>query len=592
MYILLRQAFLFSILCVCSAAFLSQSRPVHAAEKKSQRLVCLQAVKTDSHRVRLTTQQKNPTVPNEKTYILECVSTPKGQICTTGNADTHPELGWDSNLQELKNIADYSFQGIYKTDGTPIEQLETPIVSNAQGAIEAVEWQSVTSQATFHTFYALNFYEPKIVQDENTSSQKQGTFELIQDTSDCASLRWDPYGIVFDSQTLEPIPGARVSLTEKKENGFVPINIPGVASVITTKEDGVFNFVVPDGVYKLSASHSSYLPQPADLATMNANYSKIYSDIYPVENTTNEIVQMAGVAQHRDIPLSPQQNTKGVYPLTVMDYYQSLEKFKNTVVIKGRVSHPFARVKVYTFQGNSTEKARYLQVQIQADKSGVFKVEVNLSILNPAERIGGLEFEKVNFTNPLSQNPAEKIFSQLFHLIFKQVEAQQQTTVALSLEPIANSLDGYAYDATGKIIPNAVVGVYLTFAKQPYYESVADENGYYKITSEFLPSMPFVLQYKDSKGVVTQTTVSTFLTQNSKYIESGAVKPFLYKDLKGNTATTPTVTPVKVVKNDIIVPQQSDQTVAFIVVVIIILLFGIIGTVVGVHLINKKNRTR
>lgn len=598
MNVLLRRALLFFTLCFANATFISQSS-VMAAEKQSQRLVCLQAVQcntpgancleNDSHRARLTMLQKSPAVPNEKTYILECVSSPKGLLCTTGNADAHTQLGWESNLAELKSNVDYSFEGIYKADGTQINQLNNPLVSNTQGTIDAVEWKSSTGNATYHTFYALNFYEPKVIQGEETSSQQQSTFELIQDTSDCVSLRWDPYGIVFDSQTLEPIPRVRISLSEKKDTGFIHANIPGVSNSITTKEDGVFNFVVPDGVYKLNATHPSYLPLPTDLTTVNNNYAKIYSDLYPVANSTNEITQVGGVTQHRDIALAPQQNTVGQYPLTVMDYYQTLEKFTNNLVIKGRVSHPFTRVKVYTFQGDSTQKARYLGTQIQADKMGLFKVQINLSTLNPGERIGGLEFEKVSFTTPLSKNSAATLFSKLFHLLFKQVEAQQINSVDLPLEPIANSLDGYAYDATGKIIPKAVVGVFVGQAKQPYYETVADENGYFKITSEFLPSMTYSLRYKNERGVIIESSVSKFLTQNSKYIESSAANPFLYKDAKGKTAI-PMITP-NVIKNGIIVPKQADQTTAFIVVVVLILMFGIIGTVVGVHLINKKHTT-
>ncbi len=602
MYTLLRRAFLFSFIGCISASIMVHNQAVFAAEKTAQRLVCLKPVRCDTpgigckenspHRVRLTMDEKNPTVPNEKTYVLECVSTAKGQICTTGNADTLPELGWETSLAELQKAANYSFQGIFNIDGTPIDQLQNPLVSDTKGTIVPVEWQSSTNESTFHTFYALSFYEPKNLTGDDSTSQKQGTFDLLRDANDCTSVRWDPYGTVFDSQTLEPIPGAKVTLQQKKDTGFVIADIPGVLSTITTKEDGMFNFVVPDGVYKLDASHPSYLPVPTDLTAININYSNIYSDLYPQANSTNEITQSGGVAQHRDIALNPQPNTKGIYPIKVMDYYEGLSKLTNTLIIKGRVSHPFTRVKTYIVNSETNEKVRYIQTQIQADKAGVFAIQINLSVLKPGERIGGLEFEKVDFTNPLSQNKVFQIFSRIFHSIIPAVSAQVtkvQTTADLPIEPIVNALDGFAYDGSGKVIPNATVGVYLSFSKKPYYETTADEKGYFKISSEFLPSIPFTLQYKNANGVATNTTLSKFLAQNSQYIQASSINPFVYKNVKGQVIIpTATVTPVKTVNNDIVIPEQKNEQIAFMIVVVIILLFGVIGTIAGVYIFNSK----
>ncbi len=603
---LLRRPFLLTFGVLISAFFLLQNHPVSAAEKMSQRLVCLNPVRCDTqgsscsekspHRVSLTSDKKNSAIPNEKTYIIECVSTPQGLLCTTGNADTLAELGWDTNLADLKKTVGYEFQGLFQTDGREVLQLQNPLVSDGQGKIPPLEWKSATSDSTFHTFYALNFYQPKNLNPQDSTSQKQSTFDLIQDTGDCTSLRWDPYGTVFDSQTLEPIPGAKVTLYEKKDTGFVIANIPGVSSTLTTKEDGGFNFVVPDGTYKLDAFHSGYLPLPTDLTTININYSKIYSDLYPPTNANAEITQKGGVTQHRDIPLNPQPNTKGQYPIKIMNYYQNLSKFSSTLIIRGKVSHPFTKIKIYTTTGAGTEKSRYLPSEVQADKTGSFTVQIGLSILQPGERIGGLEFEKVNFTNPLSMNHLQKFFANVFSAFIPEVSAQDkpvQTTVDLPLEPIVNSLDGFAYDSAGKVMPNATVGVYLNSAKQPYYETVADSKGYFKISSEFLPSMPFSLEYKTAAGVVVKTTVTKFLTQNSQYIKASTINPYLYKDSKGKAPSiTPTAAPGKTVNNPLIVPKKQNQQLAFMVTIVIILILGLIGTIVGVYVINKKDRTK
>ncbi len=601
-----KKLFFIISLFICTISIIQIKNTVSAAEKKSQRLVCLKPVSCNApgsvckeksvHRVRLTTEKDNPLIPSTETYIIECISTAKGQICTTGNADTHPQLGWETSLKQLADSVDYEFQGLFSEGGVSISQLKNPMVSDNQGMIAPVEWKSRTGPETFHTFYALNFYDPTVLAGQDSTSQKQGTFDLFRDTSGCTSIRWDPYGIVFDGKTLEPIPETSVTLSQKTDSGFVTADIPGVESEIITKADGGFNFVVPDGVYKLDASHPLYLPLPVSPASLNPDYVKMYSDIYPPATGSDEIIQSGGIPQHRDIALNPKPNTVGRYPISVLDYYQNLNKFTNTLLIKGRVSHPFAKGRVYTIQGANTEKSRYLELQIDADKTGLFTVQINLSSLIPGERIGGLEFEKADFVKPLSQNFIKQLFGAILHSIIPPVSAQENTSstsAVLQLEPVVNYLEGFAYDSKGKVIPNAEVGVYYPYSVQPLYETIAQENGFFVITSEFLPSMPFILKYKSEDGAVTEAPLSTFLTQNSTYLEVSAINLYQYKDAIGNSVA-PTGSSVQNggAENNLIVPKERNQQIAFIIVVIIILLFGVAGVVLGYYYFSRKHTAR
>ncbi len=567
----------------------------YAVEKNAQHLVCLQAVRCDNanaacvggnspHRVRLTSEAQYPALPAKATYIVECLSTKQGQICTTGNADSLATIGWNSSLPDLKSLAGYNFEGLYKAGTSPVNQAEQPLVSDSKGTIEPLEWQSSTTDSTYRTFYALNFYEPKVLQGNGQSSQQQGTFDLIADNSDCTSLQWDPYGVVFDSKTLEPIPGTRINLFQKNSTGFVLANIPGVTSSILTRGDGVFNFVVPDGVYKIEVAHPNYLPFPADFNTINPAYAKIYADLYPDQGINMDIVQMKGIQQHRDIPLTPKQGTIGTYPIQVMDYYQILQKFNSILVIKGRVSHPLTKIKVYT---NASPK-KYLPVETRAAKDGTFKIEINMTSLPAGEYVAGLDFEKTNLLELVSQNKITHILSFFYRYFFKEVSAEEQTTT-LVLDPIPNTLEGFAYDKNGKVLPNAVVGIYLPFSEHPFYEITADSQGYYKITSDYLPPVAYTIQYT-GVGQTVNLSTAEFLLQNEKYLQSKDINPFIRTNSKGAVVVQTPSTSSEDQSTSLKAPEPRYKSPAYYLVIIAILLFGIFGTVLGVYLINKKNK--
>lgn len=569
----------------------------------------------NGHRVRLTAKSDAKLLPNADTYIVECLATTIGQVCTTGNTENDTRIYGKDNALALKTSDDYQFQGVFKSDG--VTAASAPLKSKASGDIDPVEWQSY-SKGNARKFLALNFFDP----NEGNSllgrgAEQQGTFsfEVQSNTKDCVSISWDPYGRVFDSKTLEPIPNASVTLLKKKANGLYSQLLSGeilggaIENPYMTNESGYYSFVVPDGTYKLSASNQNYI-FPSDRANLNEEYIKAYSDLYPA-STGVEIVQ-AGTVQHRDIPLDPKSGIGINYPVKLLNYFYNLDKSTNKILIEGLVSHPLARLRFYSIKPKgefSQLLIRYkLLKSIQADRFGKFKTEIDQSSFEPTEVFGDMELEKVDLTNnTTSKQPMlKKLFS---------VEAAQSSINIIRFNPILNSLKGFAYDAKKNILPRVTVGVYLTYANKPYYETKTDEKGYYEIPSERLPNSPYNIKYSTIIGGLQTTSTSKFVAQNNVYLEKNKIdlntnkgsrkdpsiaknpldtdlkdtltksgdKNFFSKSEGTNFSTSPSVKQPSLTQGSL---QNNSRL--LIIIVILLLLIATAGGLLGFYLIKKN----
>ena len=146
--------------------------------------------------------------------------------------------------------------------------------------------------------------------------QQQGTF-TFEDTK-CVSIEWDPYGRVFDSQSLEPIPGVQVGLFDNlnPQQLTQTTNNPQII-----QQDGTFNFLSKAGTYYLNVlqmpSGYSFVANPR----LNANYGKAYSQRNgspSIYKPGQPIVETAGNPQHRDIPLDPGNSSPSHFPVVNM----------------------------------------------------------------------------------------------------------------------------------------------------------------------------------------------------------------------------------------------------------------------------------
>jgi len=509
---------------------------IHCWEKKPESAACI--IK-DGHRALLTVRPDAKLLPNKETYINECLATATGQICTTGKKGLDISIYGVDNTAVLKTSSDYQFEGLFAADGTTL--ISNPINSRGDRTIDPVYWKSYSS-GNGRRFLALNYFEPTTNQgagEEKTQQIGTFSFEDVVSQSDCISISWDPYGRVFDSQTLEPVNKATVTLLKKRNDGsfttMTTADLLGgnILNPQTIEEDGGFSFVVPDGTYKLTASHSNYV-FPEDINNIQSNYSKIYSDIYP--SLTGEVIIQQGAIQHRDIPLKP-KTTAMASQAKLMEFFHDLDKPTSTIIVNGKVSHPFAKIKAYSLKPDpiSQENVRYrlLPETASADKLGHFVLKVNQSQFEPTETFGEITLVKIDLTQP---NLAEKIKQWLLGFISK-VNAQARLVASVKFEPILNYLEGYAYDSQGEVIPNSTVSIILNFSNKPSYQAKTDEKGYYKISSEFLPSMPYRITYTTTNGQVIPTSTSKFIVQNNNSIESSDIKINQFKNEKGNIIT-------------------------------------------------------
>ncbi len=560
------------------------------AQQLSERWVCLKPEVDKIYTASLSVDPEAKLLANSETYVFECIANSE---CTSGNADLDQQVFGRNNLQALHNQFGYKFKGSSLSSN--------PLMSDGEGNIPAFTWEGSALQAYTRRWLALNYFEP--IPNMGTGEEKTqqiGTFsfENVVNQSDCVSIAWDPYGRVFDSKTLEPVNKTNVTLLKKRVNGaftmMTPADLLGgnILNPQTTKEDGGFSFVVPDGTYKLTVSHSNYV-FPEKIVNLQSNYSKIYSDIYP-DQTGEEIVQK-GMIQHRDIPLK-QVSVELETNAKLMEYFYDLNKLTSTVIIKGRVSHPFAKIKAYSLKPDPVlqENARYrllTETPVRADAQGNFILTVNQSGFEPDESFGDITIEKVDLTQPA--NLVEGIKKWLFSLI-KPVNAQVTLASNFRFEPIPNYLEGYAYDAQGKKIPNATVAVILNFSNKPAYQTKADDKGYYQISSEFLPSMPYRIAYTTTSGQVVKTSTSKFIAQNSDSIGKSDIKINQFKNVKGETITAipeRRTTPGDFQKNgESTSPKQPKSLLSTTLPLILTITIFIIAAIVILVIYIKKKR--
>lgn len=591
------------------------------------------------HTARLSTDPKEPALEaNKKTYITECFSyaktagTAATNICTTGNPQLDVELFGVDNLTKIQADIGQSFTkeengGVYIVQTGTAQKLDPPTTVQTDGKsnIPKMEWNDYTPVGRERRWLAYQLINVTPAIRTKEGGEQQATLDFLADPAVCAPLAWDPDGRVFDAVTLDPIPGATVTLTKRYATGFQnALQSEKIVNPQFTVEDGKFSFIVTDGDYKLSVVAPGYVFPVTDITKVNANYSKIYvnPDAYPIAPTpvlpnapktkiypaqTGEILTVAGRPQHGDIPLNPSKVTGFEHKKVVITSFVEQRLLSGNMSIQGELSHPFAKITVYVVDKNSTSSVSTpLPTAYKADRNGRFNFVLDQKTLTAGKIFDHITFEAVDLTGPLSKKGS--FLKQLWTLIwpaFGAVQAQQtsqQTSVKLNQIPAY--LEGYAYDSSGKVVPNATVGVYLTFSTKPSYEAKTDENGFFKLTSEFLPNMPYSIRYTSATGAVVSTiTPETFITQNAKYLADNKINLYGYKDVKGGTTPPPffmnsagrqgaqaggAVVPTTAA-NPLVGAAQSNNGLMT-TLIILLLLVGVLGLIVGIYLLKKNQQ--
>jgi hypothetical protein len=279
------------------------------SNRESQRWVCLQALPcsdptsgcsvASDHRVRLSskTTSEDPAQPlgGKDTYVFECLQTSTGNKCTTGDANLDTSAVGSSSLSQLESTYGYSFGGMYYEDGINVAPNPIPAEENNNGNFGAREWESYTTSNINRMFLAMNNFDPNGVGGE-IGAQQQGVLAFVQGGSKkCVQIRWDPYGEISDTWTLQPVPDAQVFLYQRNNDdsySLVTDNdvLGGIQNPVTADQTGKYNFNVPDGSYRIEVKAPGYQTYQKDLKQTAGKQEEHKVELTP---TTESIFQKA-----------------------------------------------------------------------------------------------------------------------------------------------------------------------------------------------------------------------------------------------------------------------------------------------------------
>ena len=519
------------------------------------------------HRARLSPSASAKAVPNDiNTYVTECLDVDSDNngipetMCTTGNSTLDKELFCDDanstdplcdHYTLMKDRLGYSIDkaggyGIYFVSNNQANKQATAtrIASDGVGNIvpPIIEWQSYSNRNTVHRYLIWNKIKFSSKDPGGLGVQQQSDLEFAFRSSTCGGISWDPYGRLFDTKSLEPIPSGQATLkqldktTNSFSEAFASQSNPNIINPFPIlSANGLFTFIVVDGTYTLHPVSTGYRQSNATKEALDAsapNMARAYTNYY---TTISEPVVQQGAIQKRDIPMEPVSGVGNKYPLKVIS--QTEEVLNNgNIKFYGSVSHPLTRL-VIKICGVETGAEKcdtgtvYTANNGGPNSEGKFSVELNQKLLQPGQYFKpAYEFVDLTKETISFRNKIQNLISRITNTLFPEVNAQDNTrTVSTTIQPIISYIEGYAYDAQGSLLPNSNVGIYVSFSERPVYTTKTNAQGYYKITSEYLPKTAYTLRYTSTKGPAVQTvlTTSQFLIQNREFIESEKVNPYL-----------------------------------------------------------------
>jgi hypothetical protein len=536
------------------------------------------------HEIQLSTSNLPP---NTNVYLVSCVNTVSGTKCTTGNP-THDAF--------LNGIPGGDFM-----DPDPAHEfkaLQNPATTNASGELSVIV-RSYTPSVTSHIF---NGY---LVENQDTSptiitknlsitpakSLKLDSFEIITPTPlptkkpkaprpAKRSKELDPKGRVFDAKSLEPINSSEITLLDSTQKLY---NYQSITNPQTVMKNGEFAFYVPNGLYYLNVSQ---LPQthtwPVDLNMVNPNFSQAYFCDPDIKDSKNQPVSLyyqsfpinvSDKLIHCDIPLDPGSNPPFTSQVQLITYGINRESGTGDVTYSGKVTHPLSKIRL------TGETTGYLAGEAIADKMGNWRINVPgkyypVTKDNTPDRLE-INFIKKDLT---TGNFMEAVKDKVF-------------------EPILYYLEGYAYDQFGSIIPNAKVGIKSKTKDQIVYLTQADNKGFFRVGSQFLPSMEYELVFVDQNDKVGVLTTSQFALLNSDYIKEKKIDlisepvndlPLANQGISGPKSVN-AAEQEEIIPTDTIVAPDTSNTQSRLLTLILLPLLLIIGAIlVWLKFFRKK----
>lgn len=175
-----------------------------------------------------------------------------------------------------------------------------------------------------------------------------------------------------------------------------------------------------------------------------------------------------------------------------------------------------------------------------------------------------------------------------------KIDLPTPTLKPIGFNPILSYIEGYAYNQSGKIIPRAKILIKLKADNKLFYQTDADETGFFTIYSNNLPFFEYYLEITDPiVGTSVKQTTSEFITFNQKYITENNLdlikstrssKPIINKETGKENIILSKSTPIPT-------PQSTTNKINNqLVVFILVFLFLIVTFALMVFYIVKKRQ--
>jgi len=483
--------------------------------------------------------------------------------------------GWQDDVDAYLTSNNYAFHGLFAYTGT------APTTLSAENAYTTFptqyergrifEWGSSSTYAN-HYFIATTYTNPIDGTSGDDPSNKVGQLGFPISTPECASEDYDPFGQVFDRETMQPVEDVHVALFRDVQDpdnpqpaNYILFNQYAVDKLIdygvlgpqyvlpvsyepalNTNKLGYYSFVVPPGEYKVVVSRTSTNYQPnrqypiptlaVTSSVMDISATELgrvarvlvggmqydlYPDVYqvkeePVGQVFLPVIIEGTVPERRDVSIegvAPQ-------PASVVSYQRDVTSQGNWIV-KGRINKPFGSVSAKKReQGNQWSVIQ----TTSADKDGRFSMTILRQEIPDLAQEWRLFAEANQLISVPQAPPAANagligLLEKVLQIFFPSVHAQSMDQ-GIIMKPRLAHLDGVAYDATGNPMPNATVTVVNDRVGSVTYVTSTDSQGKYFVPSDKLPLGDYTVYYSIEGSTITVSVDSAkFYEQNKEYLE-------------------------------------------------------------------------
>lgn len=237
------------------------------------------------HRVLIRTKEGTRLIlANQPTYVFECLSPDQQSYrCTTGIDKLDQELINKSNLPGLVAEYGYEYKSFTTQNNESIDQTipEKVRKTDEGGKFGTYEWESKTTQNIWRYIMTVQDLDAGQNEQGSAGALQQGAAIFSSDNfnKECVIIKWDPRGIIYDADTMNPIAGAKVTLYIKQKDGSYNMMEDKkwgiLANPITSPNNGTYQFFVPAGTYKLvveKSGYEMYVDEKSNGTFKNVNY--------------------------------------------------------------------------------------------------------------------------------------------------------------------------------------------------------------------------------------------------------------------------------------------------------------------------------